>query len=82
MDDQPAGQTVEELLQAAFDSLRALVDQETRLKHMQGLVTALAGSTIERTVMEGWLRDAETTATTINTTFAEHGFAWRLVRLQ
>jgi hypothetical protein len=59
-----------------------MIDQECRLKHTQGLLTGLAVSTIGRAIAEGWRGDDAATAQQINATFAQHGFAWRLVRLQ
>jgi hypothetical protein len=55
--DQPAGQTVEEILLAAVGGLRAIIDQGCRLKHTQGLLTGLAVNAIERAVAEGWPGD-------------------------
>jgi hypothetical protein len=81
-DQQPLNQSVEELLTAVIDTFRAMTDAELKLRHMQGLLLALAGSTIEKAIAEGWLRDAEMTTEAINATFAQHGFGWRLTRLQ
>jgi hypothetical protein len=63
------------------DSRGDVADHHRHLPR-DGLLLALAGSTIERAIAEGWLRDTEMTADAINATFAQHGFGWRLTRLQ